>query len=615
MGFFDSIGSAFDTIGDAFSKDGAVTKVCARIPVVGHGVSVIHMIAGNEEEARRDAINATMGIGGLVVDALYDDEVHKASDSIKELLSAINSTEIDSSDGGMEYPYWCSGQNTGVLDKRNANFLDWSGKKIDVSKEKFQLKDLLFADDSCKIMLDASLPITDTVNQMKSDLETIANSHNWRILDLLKIKIQTAAKLTDQSAHFQEKLKSSLTAEAARLMKERSECTKKLNEFQYELGKISNKLPVLEKKKRASSRDFSNHKNSFSQCKQRICRSESYSAWKLMGEDVNQCLIDCKRSFEEMKTHASNARKASRDLHDAILEVAAAKQSILVLEGYSKSLEFQEKLLQNDLGSCKNAITLCMTIKSCVHLLITEVGDCLAMIGDDEVLLELWEALGSKIKQEVDILEGHITKLNRTAVNQIKCYSCEVTIKGCPVISSSNDSVYCVGCAERCTNSLQEHVTIAFQDFSIPWKVPELDKSAYLWISSLSKVPAQYKIAQFYGEPVVKVFDKSKNRMVVGRKKGNLVYPSSRSYLGSQFYEHLVISEDFALEFTKPGWYPKYVTPKIDDQSYLALKNGDNIMMGVLKPISGSKDCNESIIGDMEQLKVVKKKTKKSKKT
>ncbi|KAF5644069.1 cnvh-domain protein [Fusarium sp. NRRL 52700] len=67
MGFFQSIA-------DAFSKNGAVTKFAEQIPVVGHVTAGIQAIAGNGEEAKRALATSTGNIfstagavGGFVV--------------------------------------------------------------------------------------------------------------------------------------------------------------------------------------------------------------------------------------------------------------------------------------------------------------------------------------------------------------------------------------------------------------------------------------------------------------------------------------------------------------------------------------------------------------------
>ncbi|KAF5563483.1 cnvh-domain-containing protein [Fusarium napiforme] len=67
MGFFSSIA-------DAFSKNGAVTKFCEQIPVVGHVTAGIQAIAGNTEEAKRalatstgNLVSTVGAVGGFVV--------------------------------------------------------------------------------------------------------------------------------------------------------------------------------------------------------------------------------------------------------------------------------------------------------------------------------------------------------------------------------------------------------------------------------------------------------------------------------------------------------------------------------------------------------------------
>ncbi len=62
--------SFWDTITDAFSRDGTVTKICEKIPIVGHVTAGVQYIAGNEEHAKR-ALAASTGslvtTGGAVV--------------------------------------------------------------------------------------------------------------------------------------------------------------------------------------------------------------------------------------------------------------------------------------------------------------------------------------------------------------------------------------------------------------------------------------------------------------------------------------------------------------------------------------------------------------------
>lgn len=67
MGFFDSIS-------DAFSRDGAVTVFCEKIPVIGHVTAGIQAVSGNPEHAKRalasstGALVTTAGaVGGFVV--------------------------------------------------------------------------------------------------------------------------------------------------------------------------------------------------------------------------------------------------------------------------------------------------------------------------------------------------------------------------------------------------------------------------------------------------------------------------------------------------------------------------------------------------------------------
>ncbi|KAL5589122.1 hypothetical protein FOBRF1_015650 [Fusarium oxysporum] len=67
MGFFNSIANAF-------SKNGAVTKFCEQIPVVGHVTAGIQAIAGNTEEAKRalatstgNLVSTVGAVGGFVV--------------------------------------------------------------------------------------------------------------------------------------------------------------------------------------------------------------------------------------------------------------------------------------------------------------------------------------------------------------------------------------------------------------------------------------------------------------------------------------------------------------------------------------------------------------------
>ncbi len=55
MGFFDFVSD----IGDAFSKNGAVTRFCEQIPIVGHATAGIQALAGNGEEAKRALATST----------------------------------------------------------------------------------------------------------------------------------------------------------------------------------------------------------------------------------------------------------------------------------------------------------------------------------------------------------------------------------------------------------------------------------------------------------------------------------------------------------------------------------------------------------------------------
>ena len=52
MGFFGDIAAAF-------SKNGAVTKFCEKVPVVGHVTAGVQALAGNGEEAKRALATST----------------------------------------------------------------------------------------------------------------------------------------------------------------------------------------------------------------------------------------------------------------------------------------------------------------------------------------------------------------------------------------------------------------------------------------------------------------------------------------------------------------------------------------------------------------------------
>lgn len=59
MGFWDSIS-------DAFSRDGVVTTFCEKIPIVGHATAGIQALAGNSEHAKRALATST---GSLITTA------------------------------------------------------------------------------------------------------------------------------------------------------------------------------------------------------------------------------------------------------------------------------------------------------------------------------------------------------------------------------------------------------------------------------------------------------------------------------------------------------------------------------------------------------------------
>ena len=56
MGFWPS---PFSSIGEAFSKDGVVTTFVEKLPVLGHDVALVHVIAGNPDHAKRATATAT----------------------------------------------------------------------------------------------------------------------------------------------------------------------------------------------------------------------------------------------------------------------------------------------------------------------------------------------------------------------------------------------------------------------------------------------------------------------------------------------------------------------------------------------------------------------------
>ncbi|KAJ7785036.1 hypothetical protein DFH07DRAFT_907698 [Mycena maculata] len=55
MGFWSSFANAF-------SKDGAATTFMEKLPLVGHGVALVHVIAGNPDHAKRAAATATNSV-------------------------------------------------------------------------------------------------------------------------------------------------------------------------------------------------------------------------------------------------------------------------------------------------------------------------------------------------------------------------------------------------------------------------------------------------------------------------------------------------------------------------------------------------------------------------
>lgn len=49
----------FDTIANAFSRDGVVTTICEKIPVIGHVTAGVQALAGNPEHAKRALATST----------------------------------------------------------------------------------------------------------------------------------------------------------------------------------------------------------------------------------------------------------------------------------------------------------------------------------------------------------------------------------------------------------------------------------------------------------------------------------------------------------------------------------------------------------------------------
>ncbi|VDC03066.1 unnamed protein product [Peniophora sp. CBMAI 1063] len=71
MGWFDSVknavSSAASSVASSFHRDGATTRFCEKLPIIGYGVAGIQKIAGNDEHAKRavaTATNSTIALGG-----------------------------------------------------------------------------------------------------------------------------------------------------------------------------------------------------------------------------------------------------------------------------------------------------------------------------------------------------------------------------------------------------------------------------------------------------------------------------------------------------------------------------------------------------------------------
>jgi hypothetical protein len=63
MGFWSSIA-------DAFARDGSVTLICEKLPVIGYVTAGVQLVAGNPDHAKRTAAtatNSTLKVGGAAV--------------------------------------------------------------------------------------------------------------------------------------------------------------------------------------------------------------------------------------------------------------------------------------------------------------------------------------------------------------------------------------------------------------------------------------------------------------------------------------------------------------------------------------------------------------------
>ena len=62
MGWFDSVknavSSAASSVASSFHRDGATTRFCEKLPIIGYGVAGIQKIAGNDEHAKRAVATA-----------------------------------------------------------------------------------------------------------------------------------------------------------------------------------------------------------------------------------------------------------------------------------------------------------------------------------------------------------------------------------------------------------------------------------------------------------------------------------------------------------------------------------------------------------------------------
>ena len=71
MGWFDkvksAVSSAASSVASSFHRDGATTRFCEKLPIIGYGVAGVQKLAGNDEHAKRavaTATNSTIALGG-----------------------------------------------------------------------------------------------------------------------------------------------------------------------------------------------------------------------------------------------------------------------------------------------------------------------------------------------------------------------------------------------------------------------------------------------------------------------------------------------------------------------------------------------------------------------